>query len=95
MHDLLDSNDAMIARQIQNCVNVTVYFTDCSEEIIKLYKQDDNCYIKPLFVDAKKISQEKYNEIKNDCTRWDDTQMMSASLNSALTYDEFMNAYYN
>lgn len=71
-----------IKNMIEGKITLNMSFLDCKNEIITLYAQaNDICFIKPLFLEAKKIPKNLFDQI-----------ILSKD---KINYDDFFEKYYN
>ena len=87
-HEILNRQ---IADQIEGRTAFEIVFTDCNSEPLSLYKQGKDFFIKPIFLQSKKIEESIYNEIVN-------IERIPGNIDKLITnmtYDEFYNKYYN
>ena len=67
----------------------TLKFTDAENEVCTIAKHGKYFFIKPLFLQAKAMSEAQFNEIlemKIDC---------DGVLHTCMPYDDFFGRYYN
>jgi len=86
-----------IAAQIENKIDVEVYFRELRHAKIKsdtitLIDQREfdgsrKCFIEPVFSKTKAISVEKFDELIS--------MIKSGEIHSELSYDDFYNKFYN
>mgnify|MGYP001063214828 CR=1 FL=1 len=87
---------AQIEAQILNMYTFDIVFTDCKNEAFRLIHSDDGFYVWPLFFKPKKITRAKAQILIKLATDFiKDSDVREFDLDSKLTYDEFMDEFFN
>lgn len=92
----LDTLSAQINAQIINMYTFDVSFVDAENEAFRLIHSDDGFYVWPLFFQPKKITRAKAQILTRLADGFiKDTEVRYFDLESKLTYDEFMDEFFN
>jgi hypothetical protein len=92
----LELLNEQIAAQITGMYTFDVSFSDIDNEAFRLVVSDDDWYAWPLFCKPKKISTGKAKILRKLADNFiAKTDVREFTLDSGLTYDEFMDEFYN
>lgn len=87
--------ESQIFKQLTGRISVKLYISDAEPAIISVWKDDDGCFIQPAFCKERSMPAQLFEELSSHIVDERFFNTDPYTIHSELTYDEFMNRYFN